>query len=55
MENDRNAPATKGDVADIRDAIQSMEERLVEAFRDSQTKLLKAFYKFAESNTKRVA
>jgi len=55
MEDDRNAPATKGDIAEIRQEIKAMEDRLVESFKDGQTELLKAFYNFAESNTKRVA
>ena len=55
MEDDRNAPATKGDIAETRQEIKAMEDRLVESFRDGQTELLKAFYNFAESNTKRVA
>jgi hypothetical protein len=41
--DDRNAPATKGDVADI-----------MEALRDIETKLLNAFYGYAKSNDKRV-
>jgi hypothetical protein len=41
--DDRNAPATKGDVADI-----------MEALRDVETKLLNAFYGYAKSNDKRV-
>jgi hypothetical protein len=40
---DRNAPATKGDIADI-----------MEALRDVETKLLNAFYGYAKSNDKRV-
>jgi hypothetical protein len=40
---DRSAPATKGDVADI-----------MEALRDIETKLLNAFYGYAKSNDKRV-
>ena len=45
---DRNAPATKGDLLDLKD-------HLVEAIRDSQAEVLKAFYSFAESNRNRVA
>ena len=40
---DRNALATKGDIADI-----------MEALRDVETKLLNAFYGYAKSNDKRV-
>ena len=35
--------------------MQAMEDRLIEAFRDSQTELLKAFYSFTESNRQRVS
>ena len=38
-DNDRNAHATKGDVADI-----------MEALRDIETKLLNAFYGYAKTN-----
>ena len=62
MENDRSAPATKGDIADLRvelktieDRLVTMEDRLVEAVRDNQTERLKAFYSFTESNRQRVA
>jgi hypothetical protein len=43
MENDRNVPATKGDVADI-----------LETLRDVETRLLNAFYGYAKTNDKRV-
>jgi hypothetical protein len=59
MDNDRNAPATKGDVQDVKlelgAEMKAMEDRLVEAFRDGQTELLKAFYNYAQSNDERVA
>jgi peptidoglycan hydrolase CwlO-like protein len=55
MDSDRNAPATKGDVQDLRAEVKAMEDRLVEAFRDGQTELLKAFYNYAQSNDERVA
>jgi hypothetical protein len=59
MDDDRNAPATKGDVQDVRLELgadmKAMEDRLVEAFRDGQTELLKAFYSYAQSNDERVA
>jgi uncharacterized coiled-coil protein SlyX len=61
MENG-NQPATKQDLAEVRtemkamgDRMQAMEDRLIEAFRDSQTELLKAFYSFTESNRQRVS
>jgi hypothetical protein len=47
----RNAPATKGDV---QDAIKTAKDELIEAIRDSETKLLSAFYGYAKSNDKRV-
>ena len=45
--DDRNAPATKGDIADS-------ENRVKERLRDIETKLLNAFYGYAKSNDKRV-
>jgi hypothetical protein len=45
--DDRNAPATKGDIADS-------EDRVMERLRDIETKLLNAFYGYAKSNDKRV-
>ena len=58
MENG-NQPATKQDLAEARtemeNRMQAMEDRLIEAFRDSQTELLKAFYSFTESNRQRVS
>ena len=47
-DQDRNAPATKGDIAEIRTEMGAMEERLIEAFRDVQTELLKAFYNYGQ-------
>jgi hypothetical protein len=38
-------PATKAD-------LQSLKDELLEAMRDTETRLLKAFYDFAESNQK---
>jgi hypothetical protein len=49
--NDRNAPATKGDIAD---SGQRLEQRLVETMRDIETKLLQAFYGDGKSNDQRV-
>ena len=54
MENG-NQPATKQDIAEVRIEMKAMEDRLIEAFRDSQTELLKAFYSFTESNRQRVS
>jgi hypothetical protein len=45
--DDRNAPATKGDIADS-------EDRVMERLRDIETKLLQAFYGYAKSNDQRV-
>jgi hypothetical protein len=45
--DDRNAPATKGDLRETKD-------ELIETIRDSETKLLKALYTFAESNQARL-
>jgi hypothetical protein len=50
MDDDGNAAATKGGIADVRADMKAMEGRLVETFRDAQTELLKAFYSFGESN-----
>jgi hypothetical protein len=54
-----NQPATKQDLAEVRtemeNRMQAMEDRLIEAFRDSQTELLQAFYSFTESNRQRVS
>ena len=48
MENGHE-PATKRDISELRSEMKDMEDRLVEAFRDGQTELLKAFYSFAQS------
>jgi hypothetical protein len=42
MDDDRNAPATKGDLAEL-------EARLTEVIRDAQTETLRAFYGFVET------
>ena len=62
MEIDRNAPATKGDIADLDQRIEMLRAEvqhgyndLRETLRDSQTELLKAFYSFGQSNSKRFA
>src|SRR5271169_6848159 len=70
---DRNAPATKGDIADLEERLdqkfgqidQKFEQirsemnhgyaDLAERISDSETRLLKAFYDFAQSNQKRLA
>jgi len=62
VEIDRNAPATKGDIADLdqrlemlRTEVQHGYNDLRETIRDTQTELLKAFYSFGQSNSKRFA
>lgn len=62
--NDRNAPATKGDIADLEQRVDQKFDQLraevnhgyadlAERISDSETRLLKAFYDFAQSNQKR--
>jgi len=50
MVDDRNSPATKGDLTDLRIELKSelanQKDELIEAIRDSQTEVLKAFYGF---------
>jgi hypothetical protein len=59
--DDRNAPATKGDIADLEQKFEQKFEQLrgemnhgyadlAERISDSETRLLKAFYDFAQSN-----
>jgi hypothetical protein len=48
MDDDRNAPATKADLAEL-------EDRLTEVMRDMQTELLKSFYGFMETIRTRFA
>jgi hypothetical protein len=54
MDIDRNAPATKGDIADLRSELigsdpAAMEERLKGCLRERQAALLKAFRDAAET------
>jgi hypothetical protein len=49
MADDRNAPATKGDIADLRSEMQELRESLQESIRDSQTEVLRAIYGFTKS------
>jgi DNA polymerase II small subunit/DNA polymerase delta subunit B len=61
--DDLNAPVTKGDiqgavqgaVEQLRSEMHQQYDDLKETIRDSETKLLKAFYSFAESNQQRLA
>ena len=41
--------------AQLRSEMQLMHDEIVERIRDCETKLLQAFYSFAESNQKRVS
>ena len=50
--DDQNAPATKADVAQLRAEMNHQYDDLKETMRDSETKLLQAFYSYAESNQK---
>ncbi len=56
---DSSAPATKGDlqgaVDQLRTEMHHQYDDLKETFRDTETKLLQAFYSFAESNQQRLA
>ena len=55
---DDNAPATRTDlkqaVDQLRSEMQHQYDDLKETLRDSETKLLQAFYSFAETNQKRL-
>ena len=64
--DDSNAPATKsdiqqlrtetkGDIQQLRTEMNHQYNDLVERIADTETKLLQAFYTYAESNQKRVA
>jgi hypothetical protein len=53
MDDDRNASATKGDLAEqgalLKADLADLEARLVEVIRDAQTETLRAFYGFVET------
>ena len=55
---DPNAPATKGDLINLKDVLtgnmQQLEDRLTETMRDVQTEMLKAFYSYAQGNDLRL-
>lgn len=57
MDNERNTPATKGDLEDLETRVtarvQELEGRLLEAIHDGETQFLRAFYAVIESNQKR--
>lgn len=56
--DDSNAPATKGDIQALKDEVTARighaYEDLIERISDTETKLLNAFYTFAESNQARL-
>ena len=52
--DDSNAPATKGDIQQLRGEMSHQYNDLVERISDTETKLLQAFYTYAESNQKRM-
>ena len=54
MEDDK-APATKADIAMLRSEMQHLHDALIERIDDRETKLLQAFYSFAQSNQTRLA
>jgi len=47
--DDANAPATKGDVAQLRSEMQRQFDELRETMRDVQTEILKAFYGYTQT------
>lgn len=53
MENGQQ-PATKADLRGLEEKIDRRFEDMVELLRDTETKLLQAFYGYAESNRKRM-
>lgn len=48
-----NEPATKEDIQMLRSEMQHVYDALVERIVDSETKVLQAFYNFADSNNTR--
>jgi hypothetical protein len=51
---DNEKPATKQDIDILRSEMQHMFDNLVERMADTETRLLQAFYGFADSISKRV-
>ncbi len=49
------APATKNDIEQLRAEVNHGYRDLVERISDGETRLLKAFYSFGQSNNKRIA
>ena len=58
MENG-NAPVTRADLAELRGEVHGdlilLQEKLTETIQDSETRVLNAFYKYAEATQKRLA
>ncbi len=69
MEDNRNAPVTRGDLEGeitglearlnerydiLRSEMQHLHQDVVERLGDTETRLLKAFYNFGQSNNKRI-
>ena len=53
--DERDKPATKGDLESaLTNLREELRDELIEAMRDTETRLLQAFYGYAESNRKRV-
>lgn len=48
-------PATKEDIEQLRSEMGHIHHDLVERITDGETRLLKAFYNFAEGNTKHLS
>ena len=49
-----NAPATKQDIEQLRSEMTHQYNDLVERMADGETRLLNAFYGYAQSNSKRL-
>jgi hypothetical protein len=45
--NDNQQPATKGDIADLRNDLGTLRDDLIEAMRDMQTEVVRAFHTWA--------
>ena len=48
------SPATKQDIEQLHSEVSHIHDDLVERLNDSETKLLQAFYSFADTNNKRL-
>ncbi len=61
-EENGSGPATKADLKALEERLEksieesshAVEERLLEALRDTETKLLRAFYSYAQTTDKRL-